>query len=291
MGLTGMEVTALGFGAAEIGFQKIDEKIVSTLLNGALDAGLNVIDTAECYGSEEVIGKTLSGRRDEYHLFTKCGHSAGIDLPDWDPALLGQSIDRSLRLLQTDHLDLVLLHSCSKDLLKKGEVIEVLRRAKTAGKTRFMGYSGDSVDALYAVNSGAFDVLETSLNIADQESITLTLPITRQKEMGVIIKRPIANAAWIKGKSPDYYGHVYWERLQKLQYDFIKSDPQSAVEKALRFTLGFAGVHTAIVGSINPQRWVQNAAYAEKGPLSDEEINVIRSRWTEAAEPEWVGQE
>ena len=55
-----------------------------------------MIDTAECYGhSEELIGKALSGRRDDYYLFTKCGHASGLDYPDWDPVMLAQSIDRA----------------------------------------------------------------------------------------------------------------------------------------------------------------------------------------------------
>src|ERR1051325_9323444 len=93
LGKTDMEVTALGYGGAEVGFQSAEQETVTRLLNSALDAGLNVIDTAECYGaSEELIGNAVGHRRKEYFLFTKCGHSAGIDLPNWDLRLLEQSI-------------------------------------------------------------------------------------------------------------------------------------------------------------------------------------------------------
>ncbi|MBW7460008.1 aldo/keto reductase, partial [Paenibacillus sepulcri] len=113
-GRTGMNVSILGLGGAEIGFQGITGEQADKLLGSALDAGLNLIDTAECYAiSEELIGKTVRHRRDDYYLFTKCGHSSGIDLPDWDPALLEQSIDRSLSRLQTDYVDVIHLHSCS----------------------------------------------------------------------------------------------------------------------------------------------------------------------------------
>ena len=94
-----------------------------------------MIDTAECYGhSEELIGKALSGRRDDYYLFTKCGHASGLDYPDWDPVMLAQSIDRDLKRLQVDHVDVIHLHSRSEEILRRGEVIEVLRRAKEQGK-------------------------------------------------------------------------------------------------------------------------------------------------------------
>ena len=72
MGKTDMDVSVLGFGGSEIGYQRVSAKTVARLLGGALDAGLNVIDTAECYeDSEELIGKALGGRRREVYLFSK----------------------------------------------------------------------------------------------------------------------------------------------------------------------------------------------------------------------------
>src|ERR687889_377037 len=122
LGKTGMEVSILGFGGAEIG--DATRETVERLLGSALDAGLNAIDTGECYGnSEALIGQAVGHRRGEFFLFTKCGHASGIDLPDWDPRLLEQSIDRSLERLRTDCLDLVQLHSCGEDKLRQGDVI------------------------------------------------------------------------------------------------------------------------------------------------------------------------
>src|ERR1041385_7917715 len=150
LGKTDMDVTVLGYGGAEVGFQRAEQETVTRLLNRALDAGLNVIDTAECYGaSEELIGNAVAHRRSEYYLLTKCGHASGIDLPDWDPRLLEQSIDRSLKRLQTDSVDVLQLHTCSEEKLRQGEVIEVLKKAQAAGKTRYLGYSGDHQAARY----------------------------------------------------------------------------------------------------------------------------------------------
>lgn len=292
LGKTGMEVTVLGFGGAEIGYQGIPSETVETLLNGALDAGLNILDTAECYAdSEEKIGQTVSHRRGEFFLFTKCGHASGIDLPDWSPELLEQQIDRSLRRLKTDHVDLVQLHSCSEELLRRGEVIEVLQRARDAGKTRFIGYSGDREAALYAVQCGAFDSLQTSVSIADQQGIELTLPEAQKQGMGVIVKRPVANAAWRYETEPDN-GYVlpYWQRLQELDYPFTRDEMAAAVGTALRFTLSVPGVTTAIVGTTRPGRWRENADQLAAGPLPQAEFAAIRSRWKEVAKPDWVGQ-
>ncbi|MDR6881427.1 aldo/keto reductase [Bacillus sp. 3255] len=291
-GKTGMQVSVLGFGGAEIGFSGASPDSVDKLLGRALDAGLNVIDTAECYNiSEELIGQAVSHRRDDYYLFTKCGHASGLELPDWDPKLLELSIDRSLKRLRTEYVDVIHLHSCSEAILRRGEVIEVLQRAKEQGKTRFIGYSGDHKAGLYAVQSGAFDSLETSINIADQEAIELTIPAAMQAGMGVVVKRPIANAAWKTGQRPDSsYHHTYWDRLQQLNYDFLQGELNESVATALRFTLTVPGVHTAIVGTANPDRWLANAKLLEQGNLSQEAYQAIRSRWQEVAQDDWIGQ-
>jgi aryl-alcohol dehydrogenase-like predicted oxidoreductase len=288
-----MEVSVLGFGGAEIGFQGATEQTVESLLKSALDAGLNVIDTGECYeGSEELIGKAVSDRRADYYLFTKCGHPRGIGSEDWSPSSLLESIERSLRRLRTERLDLIQLHSCSETVLRKGDAIAALQAAREKGYARYIGYSGDSVAARYAVECGAFDTLQTSVNIADQEAIELSLPMAREKQMGVIAKRPIANAAWKENHKPiDSYHHAYWDRLKKLNYDFVRHLPlEESIGHALRFTLSVAGVHTAIVGTTKPERWLENAKLVQAGLLSDADYRAVRDRWEEIAPATWIGQ-
>ena len=183
------------------------------------------------------------------------------------------------------------LHSCSEDELRKGEVIDFLKRARERGYTRFIGYSGDSQAALYAVNSGQFDTLQTSINIADQEALDLTLPLAKKRNMGVIAKRPLANVAWAGGRpARNDYGYPYWERLQKLKYDFLRADLHDSVATALRFVLTVSGVHTAIVGTTKPERFSENALALEAGTLPAEVFENVRSRWREIAGPDWAGQ-
>ena len=281
-GDTGLEVSVLGFGGAEIGFEKASDADVDRLLHAAIDAGLNVIDTAECYeDSEEKIGRAVSGRRDDFLLFTKCGHASGLEGEDWNPKMLAQSIDRSLQRLQTDRLDLIQLHTCDRATLEKGEAIEVLRKAKEGGKARFIGYSGDNEGAKWAVESGIFDALQTSLNVADQAAL-VNVETAVQRGMGVIAKRPIANAAWVSEPAADAYSRAYWERLQKLAYLDLDAS------LALRWTLA-QPVHVAIVGTKNPARWNQNAAMLDAGPLPIEAVEAIAARWKAVAGEDWVG--
>jgi aryl-alcohol dehydrogenase-like predicted oxidoreductase len=293
LGKTDMQVSVLGFGGAEIGFQGATEETVARLLKGALDAGLNVIDTGECYeGSEELIGKTVADRRADYYLFTKCGHPRGVGSEDWSPGSLLESIERSLQRLRTDRLDLIQLHSCSEAVLRKGDAIAALQTAREKGYARYLGYSGDSQAARYAVECGAFDTLQTSVNIADQEAIDLTMPLASRKGIGVIAKRPIANVAWRESHKPiDSYHHVYWGRLHKLRYDFIRDLPlEESIAHALRFTLSVPGVHTAIVGTTKPERWQGNARLVEEGVLPEAEFEAIREHWEEIAPASWIGQ-
>src|SRR5216683_5626098 len=292
LGKTDMDVSVLGFGGSEIGYEHASPETVAELLNSALDAGLNVIDTAECYyNSEELIGQTVSGRRKEFYLFTKCGHPHGFgERADWSKASILESVQRSLRRLKTDKIDIVQLHSCSESTLRKGEVIDALQTARNRGYVRYIGYSGDSQAARFAVESGAFDTLQTSISIADQEAIDLTLPLAREKQIGVIAKRPIANAAWKTGHKPvEGYHHTYWERLRKLNYEFLRhSDLPKTIGIALRFTLSVPGVHTAIVGTTKPERGRENAELLEAGPLSEAKFHAIRYRWEEYAPHTWI---
>jgi aryl-alcohol dehydrogenase-like predicted oxidoreductase len=217
---------------------------------------------------------------------SKCGHAYGLDYNDWDPALLQLTIERSLKRLRTDHLDLLQLHSCSERELRKGHVIEVLQKARAAGKTRFIGYSGDSRAALYAVESGAFDTLQTSVNIADQEAISLSISRAQEKGLGVIGKRSVANVAWKFSEAPEVeFVRPYWERLQRLRYEFLQGTPEEVLRTALSFTLSIPGLHTALVGTVNPDHLLVNLPAA---PLRDSDYQSIRERWLSVAPPDWT---
>ena len=130
-GKTGLKITRLGLGLAEISRQERSKVVAEAdrVLNAALDGGINFLDTAACYGrTEEIIGATVAHRRKEYILATKCGHTTDdgdrgtpwTEHESWTGPAVSESIDRSLRRLQTDHLDIVQLHSCDVDILEHG---------------------------------------------------------------------------------------------------------------------------------------------------------------------------
>lgn len=291
-GKTDMEFSVLGFGGAEIGYNaKQTQEEVNDLLNSALDAGLNVIDTAAAYKtSEELIGNAVGKRRNDYYLLTKCGALDAFTRSDWSKKGILETIESSLRNLKTDYLDIAQLHSCDAEILRRGEVIEGLQRAVEKGYTRFIGYSGDNEDAKTALEMDVFDSLQTSVSIADQTPIDGNIKLAKEKNIGVIAKRPIANAVWRHSSKPDEsYHHEYWDRIQKLNYSFLNKSLEEATAMALRFTMTIPGVDTMIVGTTKPGRWSENADYVSEGNLSDEEFEAIRDRWREVADESWIG--
>jgi aryl-alcohol dehydrogenase-like predicted oxidoreductase len=308
-GNTGLRVSVLGFGGGEIGYLATEQERVGRILNLLLDNGVNVIDTAASYKNSEVsIGNTISRRRDEYVLISKCGQPEDdLKGTPWSEPLILQSVDRSLRRLKTDRLDVLLLHSCDLETLKKGEAIGALAKARDAGKIRVAGYSGDNEAAAYAATLPDVAVVETSLNITDQANIDMVLPKAKERGVGVIIKRPLTTAAFRPRDqhAPMFadYSQVYRERLEQmgiqlkdlgLAAPYDKADPATVwPEIALRFAISFPGAHTAIVGTTNPDNARRNIEAVNKGPLPPSAVERIREAFRAAEKKsgtKWEGQ-
>ncbi|UCB46036.1 MAG: aldo/keto reductase [Spirochaetota bacterium] len=296
-GKTELNVSMLGFGTAELGFQQVSQKECNTLLNQVIDTGINVIDTAACYQDAEIkIGCAIADRRKEYFLFSKCGHQvAPDDPPEWSSEIIVHSAQRSLKLLQTDHLDVLFLHSCSREVLFNDEVIQSIEKCRQMGFTRYIGYSGDGDDIILALEMGVFDCIETSVNICDQQVIGSGLVKAKDRDYGVIAKRPIANACWRNRNEIGEFYHSYATPYRK-RLDQMGISPQSLgysgswVDLALRFTIFQPGVHTAIVGSRNINHVKENIESVELGPLPEEITKNLRETWLKNDNGTWKGQ-
>ena len=292
-GNTGLMVSPLGFGGAPVGYLGEELRDVSRLLNTLLDEGVNLIDTAACYpGSETLIGAAVSHRRGEYVLVTKCGHEVdGAGGREWSSRLVTNTVDRALRRLRTDRLDVMLLHSCPLSVLQKGDALAALVRARDQGKIRFVGYSGDNEAAAYAAGLPDVAVVQTSVNICDQSNIDSVLPRTREGGQGVLAKRPLANAAWkdLSDQRGIYqnYSRSYMARLQSMDFTpadlGVEGDPARVWPGiALRFTLSQPGVHCAIAGTTSIHNARANLQAAGQGPLDDSVVRKIRRAFRSA---------
>ncbi len=289
-GTTGLSVAPLGIGSIPPD-RGVD--VVVRQMNALLDAGANLVDTAQCYGeSERIIGRHLHHRRHEMVLVSKCGHHEV--LPDGrlrSRSVHMEDVDQALRRLRTDHLDAMLLHSYDYDLLVRGEALEVLDRARQEGKIRHVGYSGDNERLDWAVGCPLIDVVEASVSLADQANLRRAVPRARDRGVAVIAKRPLANAAWTHAGNPDAApeGHAHYaRRFARMALDPAALGCDSMAELALRFTLSMDGVSCAIVSSASPAHLAANLEATRRGPLPAPSAEAIRQRF-DACERESAG--
>ncbi len=299
-GHTALTVSALGLGAGQIGDASQSEAQVAQLLNSALDSGITLIDTARGYGlSEARIGRHLAHRRSEFVLSTKVGY--GIEgVADWTAACIAAGVDAALRLLNTDHIDIVHLHSCELHTLQTegvaSEVVEALVRAREQGKIGTAAYSGENEALTWAIDndesSAKFGGLECSVNVFDQASLHALLPQAKAQGMGVIAKRALGNAPWRFAQQPmGDYCEPYWQRMQQLDYEHAIRDTAGMPwdELALRFAAHQPEVSCAIVGSASIAHLQHNVALVEKGPLPAEVVTALRARFM-AVGSNWRGE-
>jgi aryl-alcohol dehydrogenase-like predicted oxidoreductase len=285
-GNTGLKLSALGFGAGEIGDYAVSEKDSEKILNTALDLGINFIDTARGYfASEERIGKYISHRRNDFILSTKVGYDIE-GYQNWSYEIILAGVDNALRLMKTDYLDIVHLHSCDLNILKRSEVIEALNKTIEQGKVKIAAYSGENEELKFATDSNSFGSIQTSVNICDQIDLDGSIKQAKEKGMGVIAKRPIANAPWRFSERPvGHYCEEYWHRWKTMNLP----EQENWQDTFLRFS-GFAyGVDTAIVGTTNIEHLKSNIKIVEKGPVESELNNLIVERF-KAHNQNWRGE-
>lgn len=282
-GNTGLKISAIGFGAGEIGDYTLSEKDSEKILNSVLDLGINLIDTARgYYASEERIGKYISHRRSEFILSTKVGYDIE-GFKDWSYDIIIAGVDNALRLMKTDYIDIVHLHSCNLDVLKSGEVIEALHKTVEQGKVKIAAYSGENEELKFAVESNSFGSIQTSINICDQIDIDVSIKKAKKKGLGVIAKRPIANAPWKYDSVPTgKYVEEYWHRWKAMKLP----QQENWLDTFLRFTVFTEGIDSAIVGTTNLEHLKSNIKIIEKGPLAEDLYQLIRSKFN----PEWRGE-
>lgn len=202
LGKTGLNVSPLGFGAFKIGrnekikypqpFDLPDDATVERLLNGVLDSGINLIDTAPAYGcSEERIGQFLSHRRREFVLSTKFGERFIDGESQYDFSAVGArtSLADSLRRLKTEAVDLLMVHSNGDDLTiqQQTDLVPTLQKLKFAGYARSIGFSGKTAAGAAAALDWA-DVIMVEYHLQDtsQEDV---IAAAASRNIGVLVKK------------------------------------------------------------------------------------------------------
>ena len=288
LGRTGTDVTILGYGAMELRGQprgpETPDEVAGQVLNAVLDGGINLIDTSPDYGpSEELMGRHIGHRRDEYFLASKCGcplePPPGASPPyqhDYTPANVRAGVERSLRRLGTDHLDLVQVHmSPSLETLEENHTVQTLRDLQAEGKVRFIGMSGILPNLPDHLAMGVFDVFQIPYSAVQRDHEDL-ITAAAEAGAGTFIRGGVARGAaaedknWQAGPLSQAagLGQQNWETSGIA--DLVREAGMSNMEFMLRFTLSHPGLSTTIVGTSNPAHLASNLTMAQKGPLPDD---------------------
>jgi aryl-alcohol dehydrogenase-like predicted oxidoreductase len=284
LGKTGTDVTILGYGAMELRGQPrgpaIDDEDAGRLLNAVLDGGVNLIDTSIDYGhSEELIGRYVGHRRDEYFLASKCGCLLSDPPPgatppfphDYRPDNIRAGIEQSLRRLGTDRLDLLQIHmSPSREQLEADGTIETMQALRDEGKIRWLGMSGTLPNLPDHIAMGVFDIFQIPYSAVQREHEEL-ISQAAATGAGTLIRggaargAPAEDKGWKQGPIglSEGEGQRRWEASG---IDDLLGD-MSRLEFVLRFTLSHPDLSSTIAGTSSLDHLRSNLAIAEKGPL------------------------
>lgn len=251
LGATGLPVSPLGLGTVKLGrreglgyprrFEIPDDRKAASLLAAARACGINLLDTAPAYGSsEERLGRLLRGTRKDWVICTKTGEEFddGVSRFDFSASHTRASVERSLRRLETDYLDIVLVHSDGEDLriLVETDALGELERLKQQGLVRAFGVSTKTVAGGIAA-AARCDVLMVTYNLRHQ-SERAVLDACTEKGTGVLIKKALAGGRLCSD-----------DGLLQQSFDLVYAHP---------------AVSSVVCGTIDRTHLLQNVAAAER---------------------------
>jgi len=276
---TGLTVSALGLGGGPIGDPAVSEEDARALIDRALERGVTLFDTARSYGDSEArLGRAVEGRRDEVVLSTKVGY--GVEgHEDWTGPCIRAGVARALRELRTDRIDIVHLHSCPADVVRREDVLRAVADVVAAGDVLAAAYSGEEEDLDAALATGRFGVVQRSVSPWDQRGVR-----GASLDVGVLAKRPLANACW--RPLPDDAGP---DRVEyRRRYEAMGIERDDWPEVALRFAAFAPGVDCALIGTSSIAHLDAAIDAIARGPLDEDLRRALEARF-DAVGADWRG--
>lgn len=292
LGSTGLTVGCIGYGTNMLGrppsADRSDDEACTTesyyvgMVHAALDAGVNLIDTASSYQdgrSEQLLGKALAGRRQGVVVATKCGSRSR----DFSAKGICREAEESLRRLQIDRIDLLQLHNPPFEDMESLDWIRGMERLRSEGKIAFAGISvGTPEEGAWLVERGLVDTVQVNFNIFRPEAREVLLPLAHAKGVGVLTKIPMARGL-LSGKyggetrfaEGDWHrqGFVSDERDMLARIDRLRHVAAEAgmtlAHLALGWVLHHTGVSAAIPGAKRVEHLRENALAGQPGGLPD----------------------
>ncbi len=311
-GRTGWQVSEVGFGAWAIGggWGNVSEADALDALHAAIDEGVNFIDTADVYGdgrSEQLIARALKERSDLIYIATKAGRRLDPHLAQgYNRANLTAFIERSIRNLQVEALDLVQLHCPPTEVYYMPEVFGVLDDLAQAGKIKYYGVSVEKVEeAIKAIQYPNVQSVQIIFNIFRMRPAELFFDLAREARVAILARVPLASGL-LSGKmsrqtqfaADDHrefnrYGEAFdvGETFSGVDFDTgldaveairpLLPEGVSMAQFALRWILMFEAVSTAIPGAKNRRQALENAQTSELSPLSQTAMARLRAIYDE----------
>jgi 1-deoxyxylulose-5-phosphate synthase len=315
MGETGLKVTEICLGTMTFGYQ-CDEATSFAILNKAAERGVNFIDTADVYPvppspetagrTEEIVGKWLEGRREQFVVATKCRLRTGRGPNDEGLSRknIMRSIEGSLRRLRTDYVDLYQAHMPDPETPLE-ETLRAFDDLVHQGKVRYIGCSnflawqvalGLGISARLGV--ARFDCVQPRYNLLYREAESELLPLCRDQGLGVIAYNPLAGGflsgryrslenlhpgtRFALGQTGEIYRERYWQQAQLEAVErlrrFLEPRKRSMVQIAVAWVLAQPGVTSAIVGASKPEQLDESLASVAV-VLDQEELGVCNDAW------------
>jgi len=317
LGRTGWNVSAVSFGAWAIGgtWGPVNDRDSLAALHRALDLGVNFFDTADVYGdghSEQLLAKLRKERREPFYVATKAGRrlephvAAGYNRKN-----LTAFVERSLKNLDTEAIDLLQLHCPPNDVYYRPEVFQVLEDLVAAGKLRYYGVSVKSPEeGLKAMDFPNLQSVQIIFNMFRHRPAELFFAEAQRRRVGILARVPLASGL-LSGKftreskfeADDHrqfnrHGEAFdvGETFSGVDYETglaaveelkaICPPGMTLPQFALRWILMFDGVTCAIPGGKRPQQVAENCAAADLPPLSDATMSAVRRIYDQYARPQ-----
>ncbi len=310
-GRTGFEVSEVGFGAWALGgdWGTVGEDDAVNALHAAVDAGVNLVDTADVYGdgkSERIVAKALKGKRDKVRVLTKAGRRLNPHTAEgYNKQNLTAFVERSLKNLETDALDLVQLHCPPREVYYMPEVFCALDDLVREGKIRYYGVSVEKVEeAIKAVEFPNVQSVQIIFNLFRQRPAERFFQLAKEKEVGILARVPLASGMLTgrmtettafpendhrnynrEGKAFDigetFSGIDYPAGLKAVRaLESAKPKEISLTELALKWILMFDAVSTVIPGAKNEAQAKANVRASDLPPLSEAVMVGVKEIYT-----------
>lgn len=281
----GFKISEVSFGCMSL---KAENKENDSIISAAIAGGINLFDTADLYekgANEKLLGTALKGKRNSIHISTKVGNRWKADGSGWEwhprKEYILSAIDDSLRRLQTDYIDLYLLHGGTIED-PADEVIEAFERLIDSGKIRSYGISSIRPNVIreYA-NRSKISAVMTQYSLLDRRPEEETLQLLGKNNIGVLARGSIASGL-LAGKAPAPYLGLSENEVKNIQQGLLQKLPEGYTlgEGALRYVMDNPDITAAVAGIRTQQQLTEALAAEGKLPLTEKQRLYFQDIWT-----------